>query len=124
MSCSSGWTEFQGGCYKFYGSSEETWAYSDAICLADGARLTSIHSNEEDAFLNDLANGNSYWIGGYPKDSTWVWSDFTSLDYYIDYSVDEGQCLFQSSSRYGQGWSSTYCSSTSAEFYFICKQML
>merc|ERR1712227_547208 len=50
MSCLSGWSEFQGGCYKFYGQSE-TWVYADAICLADGARLTSVHSEEEDAFL-------------------------------------------------------------------------
>ena len=123
MSCASGWTEFQGGCYKFYGSSSETWAYSDAICLADGARLTSVHSEEEDAFLNDLANGNTYWIGGYPKDDTWVWSDFTSFgDFDNSYSVSEDYCLLQSSSHYGQGWSSSSCSSN--EFYFICKQMM
>merc|ERR1719330_1775625 len=75
---------------------------------------------EADAFLNDLANGNNYWIGGYPKDSTWVWSDFTSFDYDSDYNYSSGQCLLQASSRYGQGWSSVSC--TSYEYYFICKQ--
>ena len=125
MSCPSGWSEFQGGCYKFYGSSTETWHLADATCLTEGARLTSVHSVEEESFLNDLANGNSYWIGGYPKGiSTWVWSDFTSFDFDNDYSTSSDQCLVQSSSHYGSGWSSSYCSSSSYEYYFICKQML
>ena len=63
MTCPSGWTEFQGGCYKFFSSSSETWVIADSLCLAEGARLTSVHSMEEENFLNSLSNGNSYWIG-------------------------------------------------------------
>ena len=100
MTCPSGWTEFQGGCYQFFGSTTETWVVADAFCLAAGARLTSVHSEEEEDFLNGLSNGNNFWIGGYPSDNTWVW---------------------QTASHFGQGWSSSYCSSTSYEYYFICK---
>ena len=122
MSCASDWSEFQGGCYKFYGGSKETWLLSDAICLSDGARLTSVHSEEELDFLNDLSGGYNYWIGGYPKDNTWVWSDFTGFDFDHSYEYYAGQCLYQSSSHYGSGWSSSSCSTSNT--YFICKQMI
>ena len=123
MSCPYDWSEFQGGCYKLYGGQSGSWPLADATCLVDGARLASVHSEEEDSFLNNLANGRNYWIGGYPKARTWVWSDFTSFDF-DDYSQSAaGGCLYQSNTNYGQGWTSATCS-YNYNFYFICKQMI
>ena len=97
-------------CYKFY-SSNRDWYESEAACLLEGATLASVHSEEEDSFLKDLSGGNSYWIGGYPKDSTWVWSDFSELDYTNYYSTDSGYCLYQSSNYYSYGWTTNSCTS-------------
>merc|ERR1712227_510952 len=118
VSCPSGWTEFDENCYKFY-SSDRSWYESDAACLVEGATLASVHSVQEDNFLMDLSNGNTYWIGGYPKDSTWVWSDFTELDYTNYYSTSQGQCLIQKDSYYSSGWSTSSCSSYN--YSYICK---
>ena len=65
VSCPSGWEEFDQNCYKFY-SSGKYWWQADGACLGEGATLASVHSDEEDAFLKELANGSTYWIGGYP----------------------------------------------------------
>ena len=120
MSCPSEWTEYNGGCYKLF-SNSEYWTVADAYCLAEGGRLTSVHSNEENEFLNTFANGDSFWIGGYPQDDTWVWSDFSEFDYDGAYSTSSGSCLYQSNSHYGNGWSTSSCSST--QIHFICKLM-
>ena len=118
VSCPSGWEEFDQNCYKFY-SSGKYWWQADGACLGEGATLASVHSDEEDAFLKELANGSTYWIGGYPKDSTWVWSDFTELDYTNYYSTSQGQCLIQKDSYYSSGWSTSSCSSYN--YSYICK---
>ena len=118
VSCPSGWEEFDQNCYKLYSSTRD-WYEADAACLVEGATLASVHSVQEDNFLMDLSNGNTYWIGGYPKDSTWVWSDFTELDYTNYYSTSSSGCLVQGSSHYSDGWSTASCSSY--DYSYICK---
>jgi len=121
VSCPGQWTEFEGSCYRHFADREYYWTTADALCLSEGARLTSIHSEAENDFLNSLAGGNSYWIGGYPRDSSWVWSDFSEYDYKHLYVTSQGECLYQSRSYYESGWTSTSCSSSS--LYYTCKLM-
>jgi len=118
LQCKADWTEFQGHCYKFSGTSNSYyWTSSDAICLGEGGRLASVHSAEEDQFLQSLANGNNYWMGGYPSDNTWVWSDGTEYDYVGNvYSMDNGECIAYQN---GYGWYTYSC--TNDGFYYICK---
>ena len=116
LQCKADWTEFQGHCYKYFGSSAY-WTTADVNCLGEGGRLASVHSAEEDQFLQSLANGNNYWMGGYPSDNTWVWSDGTEYDYVGDvYSMDNGECIAY---RNGYGWYTYSC--TNDGFYYICK---
>ena len=93
-------------------------------CIKEGAALTSVHSKEEDDFLNELGDGNNYWLGGYPNDYTWFWVDYTDFDYTHEYDVDPGyaRCLYQSGSYYGSGWSNTYCTDNS-KLSYICKKI-
>ena len=124
MSCPSGWSEFQEGCYKDFGLSNSAWVDNDAYCLAEGARLPSIHSKDEEDFLNSLSGGLSYFIGGYPKDNTWVYSDFTVFDYDHTYiNIYNGYCLYQSSDYIGNGWSTRECSEN-RDYHIICKLVL
>lgn len=120
LSCPDGWTEFQNNCYLHI-ESNYYWTNADAYCLARGARLASVHSKEGNDFLETLAGGNSFWIGGYPQGSTWVWSDFSEYDYEDFYSSSAGECLYQYSSHYGNGWNTDSC--TSDSHYFTCKLM-
>ena len=123
FSCPSGWAEYIGGCYNYY-TDAVSWFLADAKCLAVGGRLASIHTEEENDFLNTLANGPSYWIGGYPNDTiqkSWVWSDFTEFDYDGTYSTSAGSCLYQSQSSYGIGWKTYPCDSSSYDLFYICK---
>ena len=94
---------------------------AEANCLKEGASLASIHSEEENNFLLDLAKGNSYWIGGYPKDSSWVWSDFTDLDFTAFYDMVTGECMYQKEDEYSFGWNTVSCSSSDYEKGYICK---
>ena len=74
-----------------------------------------------------MAQGNNYWIGGYPNGSsgsgTWVWSDLTDFDYSDNYDVDAGYCLYQASSYYDNGWTTHSCDSSSWMYSYICKLM-
>ena len=94
-------------------------------CIKESAVLTSVHSSEEEDFLNELGGGNSYWIGGYPDGTTWFWVDYTDFDYTHDYSLDPSSdlCIYQPGSTYGNGWDDHSCDSSSYYYYYICKNM-
>ena len=80
--------------------------------------MKAVHSKEENDFLNTLAMGSNYWIGGYPRGSEWVWSDLSEFDYDHYYSTREGHCLYQNGNNYGNGWSTDDCAYDA--HYFTC----
>ena len=125
FTCEAGWTPYNGSCYKLV-ESQQAWMNAMADCITEGAALTSAHSREDEDFLNDLAEGNSYWLGGYPSGNTWVWADYTDFDYSHDYSLKPGNnyCIYQPSTSYGTGWDDHSCTSSSYAHYYICKKML
>ena len=122
FSCPQGWSVFNGSCYKL-SQSTTIWTTAMTECLKEGAALTSVHSREEDDFLNDLSNGNSYWLGGYPNGNTWVWADYTDFEYTHDngLSPGSGYCIYQSYNYYGRGWDDSSCGGYN--YYYICKMM-
>jgi len=124
FSCEAGWSLFNGSCYKL-SDSTTTWSYAMINCVKEDAALTSVHSREEENFLNDLAEDKTYWLGGHPDGNTWVWMDYSDFDYTHDYNLSPGygKCICQSYNTYGSGWSDTSCSSTSYQYYYICKKM-
>uniref|UniRef100_A0A672JW31 C-type lectin domain containing 19A n=1 Tax=Sinocyclocheilus grahami TaxID=75366 RepID=A0A672JW31_SINGR len=73
VTCPLFWTEFEGFCYRFF-PLNRTWAEADLYCaeFSNGhksAKLTSIHSWEENVFVYDLVNScvpgipTDIWIG-------------------------------------------------------------
>ena len=127
VSCPDSWSEYNGECFQWFDQTYYTWVDADHKCLLEGGRLASIHSREQNEFFNQMAQGNTYWIGGYPNGSsiTWVWSDLTEFDY-SDYNsvISAGDCLYQLSSNYDNGWNSNYCDSSSYRYSYICKLMV
>ena len=61
-----GWSEFDGNCYKLF-STVGTWYNAAEYCQDVGADLTSVHSIIEEDFLNYMAEGRTYYMGGMIK---------------------------------------------------------
>ena len=75
---------FEGKCYGHPKDRKLSWADAESYCQSwsDGAHLASIHSAEEQKFVQ--TNFPEYiWLGGNDKakEGTWVWSDGTPWDY-------------------------------------------
>ncbi|XP_072020401.1 macrophage mannose receptor 1-like [Amphiura filiformis] len=62
-----------------------TWADADVWCNDNGGNLVSIHSDEEQAFVNQVLKRavSSYWIGlrEYTVEGDYTWTDSSALDY-------------------------------------------
>jgi len=118
--CPSEWTYRDGTCYKLY-TKTKSWTEAEQFCKSQNSHLASVHSEEEDIFLQDLAgNVDSYWLGGDPNGMEWVWSDGTAMDYTNYYYGDHspGECLLQEYNLLQYGWSTAYCG---FHTNYICK---
>ncbi|XP_050955936.1 C-type lectin domain family 19 member A isoform X2 [Labeo rohita] len=93
VTCPLFWTEFEGYCYRFF-PLNRTWAEADLYCaeFSNGhksAKLTSIHSWEENVFVYDLVNSRvpgiptDIWIGLHDRrqEGTMEWTDGSSYEY-------------------------------------------
>ena len=60
--CEDGWNFFNGSCY-FTSDTCETWTNASTKCRSMGANLVSVHSQEENVFIQHLHNGDRTWIG-------------------------------------------------------------
>ncbi|EYC37341.1 hypothetical protein Y032_0801g2419 [Ancylostoma ceylanicum] len=87
--CDSEWTYFvqANSCYKlFFG---QKWDDAEAFCIEQGGHLASVHSEQENTFVANLARTNEKqsnpheltWIGLKASGNAWVWSDKTKVDY-------------------------------------------
>ncbi|XP_069550964.1 lactose-binding lectin l-2-like [Brachyistius frenatus] len=85
--CPMFWYSFNGRCYK-YVSTHTSWADAEIYCRSVGTNLVSIHSLEEENFVNfliknfDPAQGYS-WVGlsDIHKEGAWMWSDGSAVDF-------------------------------------------
>ncbi|XP_042610745.1 C-type lectin Cal-like [Cyprinus carpio] len=94
VTCPLFWTEFEGYCYRFFFPLNRTWAEADLYCaeFSNGhksAKLTSIHSWEENVFVYDLVNSRvpgiptDIWIGLHDRrqEGTMEWTDGSPYEY-------------------------------------------
>ncbi|KAJ8031430.1 Aggrecan core protein [Holothuria leucospilota] len=102
--CSEGWTQWKGGCYRFYNQPRSSWEEAQAfcnnqqlscnICPEETAHLVTIESEEENDFLFNwwkslrdplpASTPQSFWIDGNDKQSegTFVLTNGKTLDYF------------------------------------------
>ncbi|CAJ0566099.1 unnamed protein product, partial [Mesorhabditis spiculigera] len=85
--CEDGWTvsKVAGSCYKMI-NGQSFWD-AEAECALDGAHLTSILTDEENQFIDDMVNtkipGKEIWVGGYlmtKAKTQFHWMDETPID--------------------------------------------
>uniref|UniRef100_A0A3Q1JHX6 C-type lectin domain-containing protein n=1 Tax=Anabas testudineus TaxID=64144 RepID=A0A3Q1JHX6_ANATE len=77
--CPTGWNIFRCSCYFLYEGSG-SWTKGRQDCRDRGADLVVIDSDEEQSFLSEFTNMNT-WIGlsDRDKEGTWKWVDGTPL---------------------------------------------
>ena len=89
--CTSEWKSFQESCY-YFGSSPSylSWAGAASACkdLHENSTLPSMHSLEEDQYLQANTISLPFWLGAsrnvganYLLPSSWTWSDGTAMNY-------------------------------------------
>ncbi|XP_068736596.1 uncharacterized protein [Montipora capricornis] len=81
--CPDDWMYFKGYCYQKV-SSCDSWSNGQSRCATQGANLPSVHSQEENVFLQNLHNGENGWLGlsDINSEGTFVWSDGTRFDFH------------------------------------------
>lgn len=126
--CVDGYVPYWYACYKLVAGQPKGWAEAEALCVADGGHLTSIHSDPENSavivyLMKETATNVTFaWIGlEYPVNgSVYYWSD----NWHVVYT-NWGQG--QPDRREGGGcvgidqngfWFDTLCSQPSA---YVCK---
>ncbi|CAH3104311.1 unnamed protein product [Pocillopora meandrina] len=83
--CEDDWEYFNGYCYRKV-SSCDSWSNGQGTCAALGANLPSIHSQEENVFVQSLHGGEHSWLGlsdtkSEGPEGNFVWSDGAPFDF-------------------------------------------
>ncbi|XP_041085049.1 neurocan core protein-like isoform X2 [Polyodon spathula] len=79
--CDHGWRKFHGHCYRYF-SHRHTWEDAEKDCREHSAHLASVHSPEEQSFINGLGHENT-WIGLNDRtvEEDFQWTDNMALQY-------------------------------------------
>nr|XP_054506107.1 neurocan core protein [Agelaius phoeniceus] len=79
--CDHNWHKFQGHCYRYF-ARRRSWEDAERDCRRRAGHLTSIHSQEEHAFISGFGHENT-WIGLNDRivEQDFQWTDNTALQY-------------------------------------------
>jgi len=81
--CEKDWFYFRGYCYRKVAPCS-SWSLSQGACAIQGANLPSIHSQEENVFVQSLHGGEKSWLGlsDINTEGKFVWTDGTNTDFH------------------------------------------
>ncbi|XP_078382499.1 uncharacterized protein LOC144665190 isoform X3 [Oculina patagonica] len=81
--CEKDWFYFRGYCYRKVAACD-SWGSSQSKCSIQGANLPSIHSEEENVFVQSLHGGEKSWLGlsDINTEGKFVWTDGTATDFH------------------------------------------
>ncbi|XP_033117433.1 uncharacterized protein LOC117117283 [Anneissia japonica] len=115
------WYGYKNNCYRHY--SNLSWPAAVSFCRGlRKADLASIHSQEEDEFIQTIIqyyDGDS-WIGLNFSDEE-HWSDGTDVDYSVIETGAEGGCVVYRREDHVFSWKTQSCASS--ERAYVCKDM-
>ncbi|CAJ0950386.1 unnamed protein product, partial [Mesorhabditis belari] len=80
--CEKNWKFFQGNCY-WVNKKRTNWTTSEKSCVQENAHLVSIHTDEENDFVELILGEGQIdgWIGLQLLDDEWAWSDESDTMY-------------------------------------------
>ncbi|XP_030194015.1 thyroglobulin isoform X2 [Gadus morhua] len=85
--CPPGWTRYGIRCFNFI-EKPTRWIQAQINCRFQGSNLVSVHSQEENRFLQELSAGASFrppltWIGAGDcmEPTVFLWTDGSAFDY-------------------------------------------
>ncbi|XP_061566068.1 ladderlectin [Cololabis saira] len=126
--CPSGWSSFGHQCFQFI-DAPKTWAEAEFYCQFDRANLASVHSYEENHFIQSLTRGDTHhfpqtWIGGSDavRQEFWMWTDGSEF-HYENWGSDDSsgkteRCL-KMNYQYDLKWGAASCNDT---LPFVCSK--
>uniref|UniRef100_A0A672SHL8 Neurocan core protein n=1 Tax=Sinocyclocheilus grahami TaxID=75366 RepID=A0A672SHL8_SINGR len=79
--CEHNWRKFHGHCYRYF-TRRHTWEDAEKDCREHSGHLASIHSTQEQDFINGLCHENT-WIGLNDRmvEDDFQWTDNMDLQY-------------------------------------------
>jgi len=105
--CPPSWSSYEDRCYWVI-ETEMTWPDARGGCQALGADLASSHSDQMEAFIHDMLDGQvvTTWLGGTDsaEEGTWVWVDGTEFDFSYWYSGEGNDGTAQNCLAYHIEW--------------------
>nr|XP_045606294.1 macrophage mannose receptor 1-like isoform X2 [Procambarus clarkii] len=126
------WLMYEDHCYKFISEADEDpqdWWGSHKLCRKEGAELVSIHTYDENYWIESKISNlsdNDLWIGGHSKlDSGYDWLDETAFDFdnwakgEPNNEYDQEDCLSMYNHKQGY-WNDYNCAHTLGR---ICKRL-
>ncbi|XP_060890021.1 galactose-specific lectin nattectin-like [Labrus mixtus] len=126
--CPLGWSMYGEKCIMVI-NHEKTWAEAESYCLFEGGNLASVHSDQENHFIQVLTKDENYdfpetWLGGYDAIQTciWFWSDGTKFNYenwFMDYYVERKEHCLKMNYGPGKKWHFAACNET---LPFVCSK--
>lgn len=130
MNCPHGWSYFEERCFIFV-DTLKTWVEAEVYCQFDEANLASVHSYEENHFVQSLIRENTHdfpetWIGGSDAmhPGFWMWSDGSKFLYENWFSDDHDEkasgCL-KMNFQYNLKWSANPCDEA---LPFVCSKSI
>ncbi|XP_077427610.1 type-2 ice-structuring protein-like [Vanacampus margaritifer] len=124
--CSPGWSENAGRCF-FFDATQKTWAEAQAHCQGIGGNLASLHSDDDNTFVQTLTQKNPAWLGGTDCQTSgaWFWMDGTQMmrRFWCPLKPDNdlATCCLEMNSGDDKCWDDVACSNT---LPFVCVKML
>ena len=118
--CNNGWYQFGGHCY-YIGNERKPWPEAEEDCLRMEAHLASVHSREENEYIQYLreinygySSGEKIWLGGRrnAESGVWSWSDGSLWDYDVWWNDKPGDSNCVSYRGDYMGWFTSECEET------------
>eukprot|EP00091_Calanus_sinicus_P004170 TRINITY_DN14397_c0_g1_i1.p1 TRINITY_DN14397_c0_g1~~TRINITY_DN14397_c0_g1_i1.p1 ORF type:complete len:165 (+),score=12.59 TRINITY_DN14397_c0_g1_i1:86-580(+) len=129
--CQSGWTYFQGHCYRFYPVGI-SWIKAQEACYRQNSYLATVTSSLLQKFIGNLQRDKHAWIGGSrPVGSNpsvgWKWEDKSEWRYQSWHANEpngkEERCLLQFNSALGNGWNDATCTNDNSAYNgYVCEK--
>ena len=121
--CQPGWDYFNGYCY-FTSSTYTTWSNSLTKCSKMGSHLVTVHSQEENVYIQHRHNGERSWIGFNDRSvkGSFVWTKKGTSSFRFwapnrPNNYTDQDCVHTLGAKNGYTWSDSSCDNC---FKFTC----